>query len=54
MANIFDRTRDKREQDAGLKEKPAKKEDAPQRKKEMSREDFFYGRPPQSKKWTEK
>lgn len=54
MANIFERTRQKREQDAGLQEKPAKKEDAPKRKREMTTEEFFYGPQKQSKKWVEK
>lgn len=56
MANIFERARDKREKDAGLKDTP-KKEDKPAPKKEMTTEEFFYGtekRPPQSKKWIEK
>jgi len=55
--NIFERTREKREQDAGLKDKQSKKEDKPVHKKEMTNEEFFYGtekRPPQSKKWIEK
>ena len=55
--NLFERTRNKREEDAGLKQKaksePAKKETG----KTMSQADFSgygSGRPAQSKKWTDK
>lgn len=51
--DIFTRTRNKREEDAGLKEKP-KQEPKKESGKTMSRDEFLYGRPSQSKKWTEK
>lgn len=52
--NLFQRTRDKREEDAGLKEKP-KAEPKKKAEKTMSQSEFSgYGRPTQSKKWTEK
>lgn len=51
--NIFERTRQKREQEAGTKEKP-KQEPKKEQGRTMSNEEFFYGRPTQSKKWTEK
>lgn len=52
--NLFERTRNKREEDAGLKEKP-KQEPKKESGKTMSQAEFSgYDRPKQSKKWVEK
>lgn len=53
--NIFDRTRKKREQDAGLEEKSKPKQEKKKNEKTMSQAEFSgYKSPPQSKKWIEK
>ena len=55
MATIFERTRDKREADAGMKDKPQKEAPKQSKEKTMSQSEFSgYDRPKQSKKWIEK
>lgn len=54
--NFFERTRQKREEDAGLKEKSKPKDSKKEtNKKTMSQPEFSgYKSPSQSKKWVEK
>ena len=53
--NLFERTRNKREEDAGLKQKTKTEHAKKESGKTMSQAEFSgYDRPKQSKKWTEK